>query len=281
MAGRCYRVGEVYQLPAGVATESSGIATASAPGTFWVVDDGTGTDEVVAVRSDGSVVARVRVAGMSASNAEAVAAGPCGAVARRCLYVGDIGDNGSSRADIAVYRFAEPSLTPPPSAPVVAQKWTYRYPDGPHNAEALVVAPGGSLLVLTKSAPAGASRAVPPHRIYRAPPGGGDLRFVSSYRPPEPAVALQSLLTGTVVTDAQYSRGRMLLLTYDEVVEYRAPTVDADPADFPSWPHAELPAPPMIQSEGITAAASGCGYEVTSEAGPDGTRAQLAGVSCR
>lgn len=281
MAGSCYRTGAIHELPDGVAPESSGIAaSATMPGVFFVVDDATNTDEIVAVRSDGSLVARIGVAGMSARNAEAVSAGPCGSRAGRCLYVGDIGDNNAQRKSISVYRVDEPALTSPPAAPLPADRWRYTYPDGPHNAEAMVVMTDGSLLILTKSAPDATSGQVPPHRIYRAPAGGGPLTFVSSYRPPDPVTAVQSLFTGTVVTDASYTAGRMLLLTYDEIVEYRAPKPGADPATFPSWPHAALPAPAMIQSEGITADLSGCGYEVTSEEGPDGSRAGLAGVAC-
>ncbi len=264
-----------------MAPESSGIAaSAGVPGVFFVVDDGTGTNEIVAVRSDGSLVARIMITGMSARNAEALSAGPCGSRAGRCLYVGDIGDNSASRRSITVYRVDEPALSPPPLAPPAADAWQYTYPDGPHDAEAMVVTPDGSLLVLTKSAPNGTGGQVPAHRIYRAPAGGGALSFVSSYRPPPPAAPVQSLFTGTVVTDASYTPGRMLLLTYDEVIEYRASKPGADPANFPSWPHSELPAPPMIQSEGITADLTGCGYQVTSEEGPDGSRADLAAVSC-
>lgn len=281
MAGSCYRTGAIHELPDGVAPESSGIAaSATMPRVFFVVDDATNTDEIVAVRSDGSLVARIGVAGMSARNAEAVSAGPCGSRAGRCLYVGDIGDNNAQRKSISVYRVDEPALTSPPAAPLPADRWRYTYPDGPHNAEAMVVMTDGSLLILTKSAPDATSGQVPPHRIYRAPAGGGPLTFVSSYRPPDPVTAVQSLFTGTVVTDASYTAGRMLLLTYDEIVEYRAPKPGADPATFPSWPHAALPAPAMIQSEGITADLAGCGYEVTSEEGPDGSRAGLAGVAC-
>ena len=282
MAGRCYQVGAVHELPKGVAPESSGVAaSATVPGAFYLVDDGTGADGIVAVRSNGSLIARIPVAGMSARNAEALAAGPCGSRAGRCLYVGDIGDNAAARASITVYRVPEPTLSPPPRTALPADSWRYTYPDGPHNAEALVAGPDGALLVLTKSAPDPTTGQVPPHRIYRAPAGGGALVFVASYRPPTPAFPAQSLFTGTVVTDASYRSGRMLLLTYDEVIEYRAPTPGADPATFPSWPHAELPAPTMIQSEGITADLAGCGYAVTSEEGPDGSRAALAGVTCR
>jgi hypothetical protein len=278
--GACYRLGEIHQLPAGVAPEASGIAaSATMPGVFFVVDDGTGTDDIAAVRSDGSLVARIGIEGMSARNAEALSAGPCGSRAGRCLYIGDIGDNNAKRTSITVHRLDEPALSPPPAASP-ADAWRYTYPDGPHNAEAMVVTPDGSLLVLTKSAPDPVSGQVPPHRIYRGRPGGGVLTYLSSYRPPDPGVAMQSLFTGTVVTDASYTAGRMLLLTYDEVVEYRAPKPGADPATFPSWPHTELPAPAMIQSEGITADVTGCGYEVTSEEGPDGSRAGLASVAC-
>lgn len=264
-----------------MAAESSGIAaSAKVPGVFFVVDDGTGTSDLVAVRSDGSLVARILVRGMSARNAEALAVGPCGNRVGRCLYVGDIGDNSAQRTSVIVYRVAEPLLSPAPRAAQAADTWRYTYPDGPHNAEAMVVAADGSLLVLTKPAPDPTSGQVPLHRIYRAPAGGGTLAFVSAYRPPDPAAPVQSLFTGTVVTDASYTAGRMLLLTYDEVVEYLAPTPNADPATFPSWPHHQLPAPAMIQSEGITADVTGCGYQVTSEEGPDGSRTGLAGVAC-
>lgn len=104
-AGSCYRIGAVHQLPAGVAPESSGIAASEAvPGVFFVVDDGTGTDEIVAVNSSGSLVARIKIAGMSARNAEALSAGPCGSRAGRCLYVGDIGDNSAKRRSITIYQ---------------------------------------------------------------------------------------------------------------------------------------------------------------------------------
>lgn len=280
--GHCFSVGEIRSLPVGVAPESSGIvASQKSVGVFFVVDDGTGTDRIVAVRSNGSSVGNVRVQGMSAGNAEALAAGPCGDRSGRCFYIGDIGDNNRRRDHITIYRIDEPEVSPLPSTPVASDEWEYTYPDGPHDAEALVVDTAGSLVVITKSAPDPGSGIVPPHRIYRGQPGGGQLRLVSSFTPPQPARRVQSLFTGNVVTDAALTPGRMLLLTYDQVIEYLAPTENADPATFPSWPHHELPDPPMIQTEGIAADITGCGYQVTSEEGPGGTRAGLAGVTCR
>jgi hypothetical protein len=52
------------------------------------------------------------------------------------LYVGDIGDNALSRPSITVYRGAQPI--------------ELRYPDGPHDAEALLV-DGRTIVIVTKS----------------------------------------------------------------------------------------------------------------------------------
>lgn len=278
---RCYELGRSFFLAKGVAPESSGIAaSASTPGVFFVVDDGPGVDRIDAVRSNGTLMARIRVEGMSAKNTEALSAGPCRPAGPRCLYIGDIGDNDARRRHITVYRIPEPSVAPAPTVPVAADTWNYTYRDGAHNAEAMVIRDDGSVVVITKPAVPEAGTDVPLHRIYSGPPGGGTLRFTAAFQPPRPVVRLQSLLTGNVVTDASYSDGRMLLLTYDQVIEYRAPTRGADPATFFQWPSARLPTPTMIQSEGITADIAGCGYEVTSEQGPGGTQSAVSGVSC-
>lgn len=275
----------VVPLAAGVADEVSGMAAATgAPGVYFLVDDATGTDTVVAVAADGALLARVGVAGMSADNAEAMASGTCGPLplpagtldAQTCLYVGDIGDNAAQRADIAVFRFAEPDLADVPDEPVAADEWRYTYPDGPNNAEAMLLASDGSLLVVTKPAAAGNL----PHRIYRGAPGGGELVLVREFRPPDAERPLRTLLTGNVITDLAATPGRVLLLTYDEVREYAAPTPDADVASFPDWPQRRLPMPWLTQAEAVTGAADGCGYAVTSEAGPGGGTGSLAVMNC-
>lgn len=280
----------VGRFAPGVANEASGVASATGnPDAFFVVDDPTGTDGVVAVNANGSLLARIGVAGMSAGNAEALAGGTCGttpiavsgeqpAVGARCLYVGDLGDQ-IGRDHITIYRFAEPALLPPPDEPVPADAWKYTYPDQPQDAESLLVDTDGSLLIITK--PAHKGKAVAPHRVYRAQPGGGELRQVGEFSPPKPPVALQSLLTGNVVTDAAAAPGRVLLLTYDQVVEYTAPDPTAPLATFFSWPQRNLPMPEQIQSEGIAPTIDGCGYTIVSEAGPGGGAGSIAVVHCR
>lgn len=272
------------QLGAGVADEASGIATASAtPGVYFLVGDESGTDTIVAVNATGKVIADIAVDGMSAGNAEALTSGACGntplpgPAAEICFYVGDIGDNAAQRDSITVYRLAEPALDPPPADPVPADAWDYRYPDGPHNAESMLVDQDGSLVVVTKPEQKGSL----PHRMYTGSPGGGELTFVREFRPPDAERPLRTLFTGNVATDLASDPGRVLLLSYDEVQQYTAPDPAAPLTDFPDWPHRRLPLGAQPQAEGITGTADGCGYAVASEAGPGGRNGSLTVVSCR
>jgi hypothetical protein len=75
------------------------------------------------------------------------------------LYVGDIGDNLAARASVTVYRVPEPAVDragTSPAEPIArvlpgAAALTFTYPDGPHDAEALLVDPrGNDLLIITK-----------------------------------------------------------------------------------------------------------------------------------
>jgi len=274
-------------LAPGVNDEASGIAlSTTAPGLSFLVDDGTGTTDLAVVDEQGRLVTRVELTGMSAGNAEALSAGTCGAAIPRpdggtdgsCLYVGDIGDNAERRADIVVYRASEPELSTvaPGAAPitVAADEWRYTYPDRPQNAESMMVTPDGSIVVVTKP------RNGAPHRMYRGEPGGGALTFVREFGVPGSPRPMRTVLTGNVATDLAATPGRVLLLTYDDVHEYTAPDLTADPTTFPDWPHRSLPFPQLAQAEGIAGAPDGCGYVVASEAGPGGKAGSLGIASC-
>ncbi|MBB4764284.1 hypothetical protein ACFQFC_08690 [Amorphoplanes digitatis] len=60
------------------------------------------------------------------------------------VWVADIGDNGLTRTTIAVWRLAPDARRP--------QLYRLSYPDGPHDAEALLLSPTGAPIVVTKSA---------------------------------------------------------------------------------------------------------------------------------
>ncbi|MGH8825841.1 MAG: hypothetical protein ACRDVN_15400 [Jiangellaceae bacterium] len=240
-------------------------ASLRTPGVYYVVSDNAGTSEVIAVRDDGTLVARIGVDGMSAENAEALAVGTCGpSGSGPCVFVGDIGDH-VGRPDVVVYRFPEPDLAAPPGNPVAADSLRYTYPDTPTDAEALIVDDVGRPLIVTKAVFDEASATTGPTRLFRGEPQGGVLEPLGEIDLPEPERPVFAVVVGNVVTDASSAHGRVLLRTYDEVLEFAVPEPGSDLAEFPGWPLRRVPTPNQIQSEAAAYRADACGYLTISE----------------
>ncbi len=145
--------------------EGSGLAVSRrTPGRLWAHNDSR-EPILVALDSMGAVVGRVRVPGVTLEDWEAVAIGPCSA--GTCIYIGDIGDNEAKRADIRIYRVAEPAEAS--GSVAIADVLRMTYPDGPQDAEAVLVTPKGEVFIVTKGDTG-------PVALYRVPqdakPGG-------------------------------------------------------------------------------------------------------------
>ena len=100
---------------------------------------------------------------------EAIAVGPCGSAS--CLHIADIGDNNGKRTHITIYRVPEPEGAGE-SAPVV-DVFHATYPDGPQDAEALLIARDGRIHVVTK----GEKGPVAIYRFPAQPQAGGRMRL--------------------------------------------------------------------------------------------------------
>lgn len=264
----CYGDAEtVGTLTEDTVVEVSGMAASvRTPGLYYVVGDEAGTSEVAVVHEDGTLVAHIELAGMDAENAEALAVGPCGDDPdASCLYVGDIGDH-VGRDHVTVHRAPEPDLDDPP-ATVDADALELRYEDGPTDAEALLVDPGGRPLIISKASFDRDTGETGSTRLYRGPADGGELALLGEIELPEPENGFLAGLVGNVVTDASadLAAGRVLLRTYDEVLEYRSPEPDADVASFPDWPLRRVPPGNVLQAETVAYLVEGCGYLTTSE----------------
>jgi hypothetical protein len=184
------------------ANELSGLVhSRSQPGLLWSHDDSGAGPVLFALRADGRVDARPTVTGAQAVDWEDIAAGPA-ADGRPLLYIGDIGDNAARRASIDVYRVAEPRVGAAATAP--AARLQLRYPDGAHDAEALLVDPlRGDLVIVTKAL--GAARA------YRAPARLSAGSQATLRR--GPAISLSLATAGDVSAD-----GRLVVLRgYDRL----------------------------------------------------------------
>jgi hypothetical protein len=126
--------------------EASGLAASrSTPGVFWSHND-SGAAIVYALAASGAVKGRVRVTGAQVTDWEDLALGPC--PKGTCLYIADIGDNNGNRRAITIYRTPEP--TPADGRTEDAEALHATYPDGPHDAEAFIVLPGGDMFIVTK-----------------------------------------------------------------------------------------------------------------------------------
>lgn len=154
---------QIATLEDAAVKESSGIvASRRNPGLFWTHNDSGDGPFVYAFDRAGRRRGTFRVAGAQAYDWEDIAAGPGPEHGLPYLYAGDIGDNEERRDVVTVYRFPEPDVTnakgagvasPRDTTPVTALAETLRlkYPDGAHNAEALLVHPStGDLYVVTK-----------------------------------------------------------------------------------------------------------------------------------
>lgn len=126
-------------------TEASGlVASGQHPGVFWTHNDSGDTARIYAIDAGGGAAGSLTLSGAIPQDWEDIARDG------DTLFVGDIGDNTRSRDEIAVWRVQEPSVLED-DASAGATRMTLRYPDGPHDAEALVHH-DGALWILTKDA---------------------------------------------------------------------------------------------------------------------------------
>lgn len=155
-------------LTGGSLKEISGLAASRQhPGVLWVHNDGP-DGRLFAVRTNGPVAAVFQLP-VPVEDVEDLALGPGPEPGRDYLYVGDLGDNNAQRRAIRVHRLPEPTPRPGTTAKQPApltglETLTLRYPDGPHDAEALWCDPAtGDLYLATKQKKKA--------RIYTAPAG--------------------------------------------------------------------------------------------------------------
>jgi hypothetical protein len=126
-------------------TEGSGVAASrKAPGRFWAHND-SGEPVLLALDEKGAVTGRVTLSGAKVEDWEAIAVGPC--PAGSCIYVGDIGDNDAHRRQVTVYRIPEPAEA---NGTAKFDVFHATYPDGAHDAEALLMTSDGRLHIVTK-----------------------------------------------------------------------------------------------------------------------------------
>jgi hypothetical protein len=141
--------------------ESSGlVASRRNPDVFWTHNDSGDAPLVFAFDRAGRRRGVWHVAGAKARDWEDIAIGPGPERGQPYIYVGDIGNNQNKREAITVYRFPEPAIAAGdaessrkrPLLTETADAIRMQYPDGAHDAEALMVHPStGEIYLATKT----------------------------------------------------------------------------------------------------------------------------------
>jgi hypothetical protein len=235
--------------------ESSGIAASRKhPGVFWSHNDNEGGPYLYAFDRAGRLRGKVRVTRATMCDWEDIAIGP-----RNQIYIGDIGDNDHARKEIVVYRIDEPEPEAANSTPVHALR--LRYPDGPHDAETLLVHPKtGDIYIVTK-ARGRDSRT----RVYKAPASAKSpsaLKYVADVEFPNESVF--SLVIGRITGGAISPDGnRVVLCDYFRAWEAIVADGNFDSVWRQSWRSFDIGK--RMQGEAICYRHDGKAVLVTSE----------------
>ena len=137
---------KVGQIQSPRLAEISGlVASRKTPGVLWVHNDSGDGPFVYAVNLKGDLLATYTVTGAQSRDWEDIAIGPGPQPNMPYLYIGDIGDNTGQYPFITVYRVKEPIVDPNArdletrTEPAEAIRMVY--PDGPRDAETVLVDP--------------------------------------------------------------------------------------------------------------------------------------------
>ena len=246
--------------------ESSGLAASRRnPGLLWTHNDSGDEALVFCLDLQGRSCGHWRVAGAEAFDWEDMAAGPGPRAGEPYLYLGDIGDNIDQRSEIVVYRIPEPAAgggsAPGPATTAPAEALRLRYPDGPHNSEALLVHPAtGDVYVVSKDGQSA--------KVYKAaaplePARPASLVQVGTIRLGSDSRGLEVVTGGDISPDGR----RVALSTYAQGYELELP---AGGAFDDIW--AQRPAPvalgSRLQGESVAYRLDGNALLTTSEITP-------------
>jgi len=126
--------------------EISGVAASRTnPGVLYIHNDSGNANQVYITNAAGANIGTLTLTPAGNRDWEDIAVGPGPIAGKSYVYVGDIGDNKLQNPSVFIYRFPEPDLTglTQPVNIEISQLdiITLKYPDGPCNAETLMVDP--------------------------------------------------------------------------------------------------------------------------------------------
>lgn len=266
----------IGSLPADLLPEASGLAISNIdPNRLYHINDSGNDFAMIMTDLSGKNKKEIRLEGMKTKDTEELASGHC--FYKHCLFIGDIGDNAFQRESIQVGWLEEKQTYA--AVEKLSGHVTLTYPNGPHNAESMIIHPDGNLYIFSKGRATNAKFA-DPAQIYKISVNKllqshgmkmqmefvGELDLPSLLQDEKPA--------GQIATGASInSEGdRLLILTYNNVLELSWSSLMSfkqkliEGIDFNIIPAAILP-----QQEAISFMPNSESFLVTSEGGNKNT----------
>lgn len=143
-------------LETSLITEASGITAGRRNhNVLWTHNDSGDVANLYALNPEGRLLGIYNITGTYNRDWEDIAVGPGPDPNNDYLYIGDIGDNYGKYSSIIIYRVPEPKVDPNTTLMQMstepAESIQLVYPDGPKDAETLMVDPlNGDIYVITK-----------------------------------------------------------------------------------------------------------------------------------
>ncbi len=248
-----------------VLKEISGIAfSRTNKNILYVHNDSGDTSRFFAITPNGQLKATFYFKADAANpkanviDCEDIAVGSGPKKGKSYIYLGDIGDNHAARQSITIYRFEEPVVTDnQPVSTVKSNAFHLKYPDGPHDAETLMVDPIGRLLyIITKREDSVG--------VYSAPLNASFTDTISLQKRCKIHFTGLPLLKWVTAGDISADGTEILVKSYQKVYYWKRQKAESVWKALERKP-IELPYTPEKQGEAIGFTPDGKGYYTTSE----------------
>lgn len=236
--------------------EASGLAASRKnPNVLWTHNDSGGANRIFALNTHGKHLGIYYIGGFLARDWEDIAVGPGPVEGEHYIFIGDIGDNRSRYENKYIYRFIESEVSsnqcPEEKTLTHVETIVFRYPDGPRDAEALLIdTPTKDIYIITKREDS--------VRVYRAPYPQSTTEILTL----EKVATLN--LTQVVAGDISVSGYEILIKNYDNIFYWQRDTCQDLWQVFSTTPDT-LPYTPEVKGESVCWNTNGKGYYTVSE----------------